>query len=367
MKKCSLKVPAKFGMDDYLDRLAYLNNKYQGNNIIIDEVYGCIPSNIIGNARAASELEQVDKEMIRRFIAKADSLGIAFDYTLNSFWSNGLEFNSNGRKSILNEIEGLIEIGIRNVTVSSPGILKLLSKHFSDLNITVSINNCVDSLHAIKRWEKEGVHKIVLNRNINKEFELLKSISKQSDVKLELLVNSLCNLHCALHQYHNMINSCSSNTNCVRIDSAYPQNQCAFNMLSNMTELMCSGWIRPEDIHIYEEMGYKNFKLDGRCLPAEEILLTCEAYLARKYDGNFFDLFDNFNERQGLPFWLELDNRILDGFVERMMCQRTSCRLCGGNRVECKHIAENIVVHNFKEMQLYKKLLKNSLNGVFSI
>lgn len=363
MKKCSLKVPAKFGMKNYLDKLAYLNDKYQENNIIIDEVYGCIPSSIIGNARAATELEQVDKEMMKSFIAKADSLGIAFDYTLNSFWSNGLEFDSDGRKAILNEIEGLMEIGVRNVTVSSPGILQLLSHHYKDLNITVSINNCVDSLHAIKRWEREGVNKIVLNRHINREFELLKSISKQSNVKLELLVNSLCNLHCALHQYHNMINGCNSNVNCQRIDSAYPQNQCAFNMLSNMTELICSGWIRPEDIHIYEDMGYKYFKLDGRCLPAEEILSTSEAFLARKYEGNFFDLFDNFNQHQDLPFWLELDNRILDGFIERMMNQKARCRLCGGNRQECKRIAESIVVHNLKEMQIYRKILKNSLNG----
>lgn len=363
MLKSKLKVPAKFEKENYLCDLNALNQKYEYNNICVDETYGCIPLSAIGNARPARELAYVDEESLARYIEEGNKYGINFDYTMNSVWSDGIEFTEEGQEKILVEVQKLINIGVKRVSISSPGILKLVSNHFKNLDITVSINNCVDSIHAIKRWQNENVKKIVLNRHINRDFDLLKGMIKQSDVELELLVNSMCNLYCSLHQYHNTINSCNSNVNSKTIASNYPQNQCAYNMLSNPIEIMCSSWIRPEDLHIYDELGFQSYKLDGRCLKPEDVLFSTEAYMARHYDGNFFDLFDFYNTRQEHPFYMELDNRALDGFLDHIKNNSVRCSLCGGNNINCKKIAEQIQCHNDREVKVYTRLLKQNLKG----
>lgn len=366
MKRTKLKIPAKFDYEDFLKKLNILNQKYEKNNICIDETYGCIPLTVIGNARPARELTKVNEETLKRYIDEGDMYGISINYIMNSVWCDGVEFSDEGRERILSEIEKLVSLGIKKVSISSPGILKLVRNNFKDIEITVSINNCVDSVYAIKRWEDENVKKIVLNRHINRDFDLLKSMIVQSGTQLELLVNSMCNLFCSLHQYHNIINSCSSNVNCNDIVSNYPQNQCAYNMLSNPQEIMCSAWIRPEDIYIYEELGFDSFKLDGRCLGAEDVLFQVEQYMKRTFEGNFFDLFDFYNTRQKHPFYLELDNRILDGFLEELKQNKMNCRLCGGNNAKCKQIAKQIKCFNEKEKMVYLRMLKQHLKkGVF--
>lgn len=358
-----LKIPAKFDDKDYLKKINALNEKYQDSGIRVDETYGCIPVSVIGNARPADELPDVSMDYLKKFIEEGKAYGIGLDYTMNSIWSEGIEFSDDGRKKIVSEIRNLVTLGVEKVSVSSPGIHKILRNNFKDLEITVSINNCVDSVHAVKRWEKERVGKIVLSRHINREFELLQVLRAQSVVELELLLNSMCNLHCSLHQYHNLINGCRSNKNGDKLISKYPQNQCIYNMLSNPVEMICSAWIRPEDVHFYEKMGFHSFKLDGRCLSAEDVLYTAEAYLKRYYEGNFFNLFDFYNDRQEQPFHLSLDNRELDGFLEKMIEKKGSCRLCGGGNTKCKEIADNIVCDRENMKKAYKCMIRNQLEG----
>jgi hypothetical protein len=47
-----------------------------------------------------------------------------------------------------------------------------------------------------------------------------------------------------------------------------------------------ANWIRPEDLPIYEEMGYHNFKIVERNTPTAILLERVKAYANRRYDGN---------------------------------------------------------------------------------
>ena len=360
---CNLEIPAKFDCDDFLAKVHELNKRYEKNNIFVYETYGCIPASTVGNARPATELAKVDEDTLKRYIDEGNKYGITLNYIMNSVWSNGMEFTQQGRERILSEIEKVVSLGVKKVSIASPGILKIVRNNFKDLAITVSINNCVDSVHAIKRWEDQNVSKILLNRHINRDFPLLKSMINQTHTELELLVNSMCNLFCSLHQYHNIINSCRSTVGGTDISSNFPQNQCAYNMLSNPQELLCSAWIRPEDLHIYEELGIHTFKLDGRCIEAEDVLFQVEAYMSRHYEGNFFNLFDFYNQRQEQPFYLELDNRKLDGYLEELIKCKVSCRACGGNNAKCKALASEIKCSNERKVALYKSMIKQQLES----
>lgn len=49
-------------------------------------------------------------------------------------------------------------------------------------------------------------------------------------------------------------------------------------------------WIRPEDLGIYESLGYRDFKLLERNAPTEVMVRRVKAYAERRYEGNLLDL-----------------------------------------------------------------------------
>ena len=136
-------------------------------------------------------------------------------------------------------------------------------------------------------------------------------------------------------------------------------------------------WIRPEDLHIYEEMGYDLFKVAERGIPTPLMVARVKAYSERRYDGNLFDLIQPYGfkgvkkndsyYKHGLGWFLRyfvrpglanplrmlalkrladvtnmtnpvegetpvyIDNRALDGFIDRFLeegCRETDCEEC---------------------------------------
>ena len=51
-----------------------------------------------------------------------------------------------------------------------------------------------------------------------------------------------------------------------------------------------SRWIRPEDLHVYEAMGVKEFKIIDRSRSTAWLLRATKAYASRRYDGNLLDI-----------------------------------------------------------------------------
>lgn len=49
-------------------------------------------------------------------------------------------------------------------------------------------------------------------------------------------------------------------------------------------------WIRPEDLHYYEEIGINRFKIAGRNKKTEWLVNVVKAYSERKYEGNLLDI-----------------------------------------------------------------------------
>ena len=51
-----------------------------------------------------------------------------------------------------------------------------------------------------------------------------------------------------------------------------------------------SRWIRPEDLHVYEALGVKEFKIIDRSRSTAWLLRATKAYASRRYDGNLLDI-----------------------------------------------------------------------------
>jgi hypothetical protein len=104
------------------------------------------------------------------------------------------------------------------------------------------------------------------------------------------------------------------------------------------------------------------FKLDGRCLNANDIIFILERYLQRHHEGNFFNLFDFMNTRQEAGVKYYLNNRTLDGFAKSLIEKNIDCRVCGGRNETCNKLAEKIEIQNQREAKIFSKMLSATIN-----
>jgi hypothetical protein len=153
--------------------------------------------------------------------------------------------------------------------------------------------------------------------------------------------------------------------------------KCTEMKMRDPVHYLRSEWIRPEDLRIYEELGFDLFKIAERDIPTEMMMTRVRAYAGRRYDGNLLDLVqaygfqgiraDHNYYRRGLGWLLRfiirpglanplrmlplkrlaelrgmtrplegpppvvIDNRALDGFMERFRsasCIGVDCEDC---------------------------------------
>ena len=68
--------------------------------------------------------------------------------------------------------------------------------------------------------------------------------------------------------------------------------------LADPSQFIKSAWIRPEDLAVYEAMGYTTFKLLERGIPSAELLRRVKAYSERRFDGNLAELLLSYGFKQ---------------------------------------------------------------------
>lgn len=365
--EANFKIPAKFNLE-YLEKIYKLNQKYWPK-IKITETYWSLPWSITWNARPWNFLENISISNLKKYIDKSNELWLDFEYTMNStshWWKDLIDW---WKELFIQEIENLIKAWVKRVTVWTPYLLRLIKKNFPNLHVTASINFCVESLVEIDRFEKMWVSRVVLKRDINRDFNKLKSFINKSNLELELLLNSLCRLNCNTHQYHNDVNSHSS-----FIDSKnnktnlYPVYECTIEYLEDPKNFICSGWIRPEDLKYYINLWYKYFKFDWRYWVSEEKLLKiAEAYMKMDYKWDFFDFF-SFNlsrwKNDKDSFTYSLNNKKLDGFIKPFTEWKMNCSICWWENNYCANFMKDV---SYKEniRKEYISLLKKEMYDNF--
>lgn len=118
---------------------------------------------------------------------------------------------------------------------------------------------------------------------------------------LMLLVNTNCLQSCPFSQAHMVALSHASQAGHPRhgflLDYCFLQ--CARMKLADPVNYIRSDWIRPEDLHHYEALGYDRFKLAERNAPTEVMAQRVKAYSERRYEGNLLDLVQGWGFRSG--------------------------------------------------------------------
>jgi len=344
------------------------------------ELFGKLREDAVGGGRASYQLSPVSRKKFAEHVRQARSAGIGFNYLLNASCLGNRETTRPGQREIGKLLDWICEIGVSSVTVASPYLLALVKTRYPALSVRISVFGGVDRVRKAQMWEEMGADCIVLDSIlVNRELAALEQIRRAVRCDLELLVNNNCLSGCALSPAH--MNALAHAAQTGQGNGGFLIDWCFLKCtewkLRDPVNYIRSEWIRPEDLTVYEEMGYDLFKIAERDIPTPFMARRVRAYAERRYDGNLLDLVQPFafeaakgterHYRRGLTWLLRyllrpglvnplrmaslkrladlrgmtgpvtgtppvfIDNRALDGFLERFResgCRDVDCGEC---------------------------------------
>jgi len=243
----------------------------------------------------ATPLSEAD---LRSYIRLLDRHGIAFNYLLNGSCFGNREWTRPWQKRVTALLGKLGHMGVRRVTVSTPFLMELVKRRFPEFKVRVGIYAQVDTPRRARFWEDLGADAITLESfSINRNFRRLAAIRQSVRCDLQLIANHVCLLNCPLQSYHqNGFAHASDDTGTLFIDYCFLR--CSRSRLTDPSQFIKAAWIRPEDLAVYEAMGYTTFKLLERGIPSAELLRRVKAYSERRFDGNLAELLLSYGFKQ---------------------------------------------------------------------
>ena len=257
------------------------------------ELFGKLREDVVGGGRASLQLGKVSRTALAEHVRQANEAGIAFNYLLNASCLGNIEITRKGQKKINRLLAWIDEIGVASVTVATPFMLKLVKTRYPHLKVRISVFGGIDRVRKAQMWEELGADCIVLDSIlVNREFKTLKQIRKSVSCDLELMANNNCLSGCALSPMH--MNALAHAGQSGHQNKGFFVDWCFLKCtemkLKDPVNYIRSEWIRPDDIPVYEAMGYDLYKIAERDLPTEVMVARVKAYSERHFEGNLLDL-----------------------------------------------------------------------------
>ncbi len=270
----------------------------------VKELYGKLNADVVGGGRSSYLLSNINKKKLLEHVLYAKKNNIGFNYLLNASCLDNIETTKSGQKKIRDLLDWISISEINSVTVSNILLFKIIKKNYPNLKTRISVFNSVDHVQKAKYWEDLGADTICLDSlTVNREFAALKMLRSNLSCNLELLVNNNCIQSCAISTCHMNLLAHSSQKN--HSSGGFVIDHCILDCSKKKIEdpqfYLRSDWIRPEDLHHYENIGYNSFKIVERNLPTPLMIKRVKAYTERRYDGNLLDLIQPYGQSDYNP------------------------------------------------------------------
>jgi collagenase-like PrtC family protease len=343
------------------------------------QLYGVLPTSMIGSGGRGPDNVCMVENQAEEYMEQAHSAGLEFDYLLNAPSMGNMEWDENTHQELLMHLDWISSIGADSVTVTIPYLVELIKRQFPHLKIRVSTIAHVGSVARAKFFESLGADSITLDINVNRDFALLRAIRNAVSCELTVLMNNLCLYQCPYEYYHHdgLGHASQSYNPLTGYYVDYCVLRCTLDRLCDISQIIKCRWVRPEDIHIYEEIGIDMFKISGRSMPTEQILHTATAYSSRHYQGDLYDILNVITPKIGFgnsalsgvqnnvimpPPKFRIDNQALEGFMDFFGKQNclSGCNQCN----YCQRIASKVIQFDRGEVDEYIAVLNASLDNL---
>jgi len=378
------------------------------------EVYGKVTSDYYGGGRPSFYLPEVDEAGVEAYVRQCHAAGVEFNYLLNASCMSNLEFTSEGQRKLRATLDWLSEINVDSITVANLFFLKTIKKSYPHFKVRMSAHRYTDNPRKVRFWQEEGCDCVVVSEvNIYRELKILRAIREAAThVDLSLIVNNSCRQDCAIAANHATGLNHASQKGAKGFPLDYSFVFCQHLKLTQPVNFLRANWIRPEDLKIYEDMGYDNFKIVERNSPTKALIQRTKAYAERSFDGNLMDLVqcygyddalysekerDSYSVGRMLRYFIRprtvnlvkflkvvqmgtamsllyprtgkdgvtVDNKALDGFMDRFA--KTSCQALDCDKCQyCHKWAEQHVQIDPEYYSTVKAVLEDLLDEMYS-
>ena len=297
----------------------------------IREVYLAGPQQYSGSGRISPEIN-IDE--FTKIVDEIHNEGIRVNLVLNST-CEGSDWYSPQILNLTMEYlrQAHSQHGVEAITIANPLYITEVRKRFPDLEICASVLGDIDCVQKAIIYKKAGANVITPDVNINRDLTLLKRIKQATNTELKLMVNEGCLYRCAFRKFHfNYISHKSRQTDKtakVKAEDNVFSLNCIQVSKNDYSQILKSGWIRPEDARKYSEIsGF--FKIVGRTSSRSMVLRSTEAYLQESWDGDLLELMAGNLYSLGMSYLIHLDNKSLDTlrFFETVTSCNNDCTQC---------------------------------------
>ena len=196
---------------------------------------------------------------------------------------------------------------LKSITTTSPLIATFIKKNFEDIDVRASVNMGIGTIEGMQ-YVSEYFDSFYLKRELNRDFAKIRELKSWCDCngkKLYALANSGCLNNCSVHTFHD--NLVSHESEISKMDNGYAFNGICKKFISNPKNhhalFDCTGFIRPEDIYLYDGL-FDSMKLATRVNTNPISILR--AYIDNKrYIGSTLDLLEPNHTTVIYPYFLE--------------------------------------------------------------
>ena len=201
------------------------------------------------------------------------------------------------------------KMGIASVTTTSPLIAKFIKENFDGIDVRASVNMSIGTIEGMEYLEKY-FDSFYLKRELNRDFNAISVLKQWCDEHGKVLyglANSGCLNNCSAHVFHD--NLVSHESEIAAMDNGYAFEGICRQYLSDEKNIGAlldnTNYIRPEDVHYYEDI-FPALKLATRVSKFPERIIN--AYVEKQsYSGNILDLLEP--NHSGLIYPRLLENK----------------------------------------------------------
>ncbi len=196
---------------------------------------------------------------------------------------------------------------LNSVTTTSPLIAKFIKENFKDIDVRASVNMCIGTIEGME-YVQHLFDSFYLKRELNRDFDTIRKLKKWCDnhgKTLYALANSGCLNNCSAHTFHD--NLVSHEGEIAQMDNGYSFKGICHTFLSdeeNIKKIVdYTGFIRPEDIYLYEDL-FPAMKLATR-VNADPVRIL-RAYIDdKKFIGSTLSLLEPNHTGTIVPYLIE--------------------------------------------------------------
>lgn len=290
----------------------------------ISSVYFALPKEIGNSWRPVRQNEWNYNDKIKKLLILCKNYNIDTILLLNATIESQDDFSPNKIKVLFDYIEKITEYWLTSISVTNMLYMTLLKKKFPDIRYFSSVNCRLKTVEQAIFFQKLWIDVLTIDRDINRDINLIKKIEKRTGLEIQLMLNEPCIKNCPFRNTH--FETVAYNSE--KIFSWEFEDYTCYPMIKENKRLFFRiPFVRPEDLKYYKEF-VNHFKLVTRDASNEKIKFLIDIYNKETYSWNLIDIFDI--EKDQYLSKLNINNEKLNkyNFFDKISKCPWDCDIC---------------------------------------